>query len=139
MYKNKRILIIENDPVHRRLIESALRQRYELDLTEDSESALERLRGSISFAYDLVIVNLRLPAKVGKPASTEEGFRILQFLQDCLCPSVLVFGGHLGDRTRKHIEALGVKQIFEKPFSMKIFRASIDVLLSKAEGKKTKR
>src|SRR5215831_19458005 len=135
--QKKWILIIEDDPVHRRLMESELQQRYALDFAADSEGALTHLEGDQFPTYDLVVVDLRLPERAGEPAKTEEGFRILRALQkECVCiPIVFVILDNLVDRIRKQIEALKVRRIFEKPFSLREFREAIDTLLSGVEDK----
>lgn len=133
--RTKRILIVEDDPVHRRLMENALQQRYELDFAPDSQSALAHLVEGRPSAYDLVVVDLRIPARMGEQATTEEGCKILRTLQKngVLSPIVLVVSGNMIDRTRRQVEDLGVQKIFEKPFSLREFREFVDSLFSAAK------
>lgn len=138
-HRERRILIIEDDPIHSRLIASELQRWYDLDFAADSESALLRLQlqGQEFPRYDLVIVDLRLPARVGGPARTEEGLRILDALHkgETSTPITIVVSGNLIDRTRQQVEALRgvVKRAFEKPFSPREIHESIDFLLGNVE------
>jgi DNA-binding NtrC family response regulator len=129
--RTKRILIVEDDPVHRRLLEEELRQKYDLEFAADSKSALQLIDRSLS-DYHLVIVDLRIPPQTGALPSADEGFKILQTIQKShsRLPIVLVTSGSLIDRLSKQVMTLGVKKIFEKPFFLDEFRDFIDSLLS---------
>lgn len=142
----RRILIIEADPVASRLMANELQDGYALDFAADSEHALLRLQEQPSSRYALSIVGLRLPARIGAPASTAEGLKIVDFLRQSKTsiPITFVIVDNLVDRTREQIEESGiVKRVFEKPFSFKELHECINselgetaeaVLLRKIHG-----
>ncbi len=126
-----RILIIEDDPTHRRLMQSEL-QRYSLEFADTSASALEHLK--MDAPYDLVIVDQRLPERPGGRATTDEGVRILEVLQHEASGRqqvILVISSYVDERVLKQAKAAKVKRIFEKPFALNAFRDFVDSLLQK--------
>ncbi|MFN8494247.1 MAG: response regulator [Caldilineaceae bacterium] len=128
--EKKRILIVEDDPLHMKLLKDELIDEYELDFAGDSQSALDYLNEESAPSYNMVIIDLRLPRNLGELPLPDEGFRILDALheQPQLSPTILVVSGNLIERTKKRAQAYGVKQIFEKPFSLKTLRKYIDLL-----------
>lgn len=117
--RSQRILIVEDDPVHRRLMESELKDSFELDLVPDSESALARLRGDGKSRYAAIIIDLRLPSSIGHAPSTDEGRRILNQIKkgNSTATVVLVVSGNILPKTKSELKELGVTRCFEKPFS----------------------
>ena len=130
--EKKRLLIIEDDPVHRRLMQQELQEQYELNVVADSESALARLATKPPLGYDLVILDLRLPRRLGEQTTTAEGFRVLQALQkECAkIPTVVVISAYMINRYYKQVEEMGVVQVFEKPFSFIELGKFVNELLS---------
>ncbi len=57
-----RILIVDNDPDMRELIELALGPSYEVESVESGRAALERLG---QHAYDLIVCDLHMPDRDG--------------------------------------------------------------------------
>jgi DNA-binding NtrC family response regulator len=56
------ILIVDDDPVQRRLLEAMIRRfGYEASIVETGQAALERLSASSSSPFDLVILDLVMP------------------------------------------------------------------------------
>ena len=129
--RTKRVLIIEDDPVHRLMIERELQQRYEIDFAADSQTSLACLLGGQSSSYDLVVVDLRIPARIGEPAQIEEGYKVLRGLRKNSTSSstILVVSGNVVDQTRRAVKKLGVQHIIEKPFSPREFGEFVDSLL----------
>ena len=126
-----KILIIEDDPIHRHILQNTLNDGYKLEIAEDSEQALEKLKND---RYDLVIVDLRLPVRLGELATSAESFRILTTLQrDCKNGLVvLAVSGHLTDDLKRQISQFDiVNRILEKPFLRSELRAYVDTQLKR--------
>jgi CheY-like chemotaxis protein len=141
-FRGRRIFIVEDNPLHRALMEDALSERYELELVADSVTALTRLGGKKWQAYDLVVVDLRLPARPGEPPTPEEGKRILEMLQAESMgapPVVLVVSGDLIGQARAQLAKLGARRVFEKPFSLIEFREYIDAMFDGREALRASR
>ena len=121
-----KILIIEDNPIHRRVLEKTLETVYYLDCAADSEQAFAKLAVN---RYDLVVVDLRLPERYGELATDVEGFRILKVLEKEYKNKLVVLGvsGHMTDYLERQINEFDiVNRIFEKPFSRYEIRTYID-------------
>jgi DNA-binding response OmpR family regulator len=129
--QKKRLLIVEDDQTHRKLLVDELSDKYILDIAPDSERALRYLSKSQTPRYDMIILDLRIPRVLGEYPSAEEGFRILKdiHIREGNAPVVLVVSGNMIDRTRKKAMELGVQRVFAKPFSIQELRENIDKLL----------
>lgn len=117
--QKKRVLIIEDDPLHRKLlIDEFENLDLRLDIASNSDMALTYLRHGEPSTYDVVIVDLRIPKSLGEMPSVEEGFRILQNLDADKTASqiVVVTSGNLIDGIRKKLRNIDVNRVFEKPF-----------------------
>jgi CheY-like chemotaxis protein len=126
----RRILIVEDNPVHRRLMENELRADYELAFAADSETALGYLKDPSS-TFALVVLDSLIPARPSELPSTEEAMKVL----DMAPPRsiVVVVSGSSTDQLRTQLMRFDVKRIFEKPFSLSEFRAYVDSLFPNTE------
>lgn len=125
----KRVLIVEDNAVHRRLMENELRRDYDLVLAFDSQTAEAHLTSGP--AFDLVILDLLIPRRHGELATASESVRILR--QSTAGPAVVVVSGSPTEHLRLQLEKLGVRRIFEKPFSLTEFRDYVESLLRTAQ------
>lgn len=126
-----KILIIEDDPIHRHILQNTLHDDYKLEFATDSEQALEKLKNG---RYDLVIIDLRLPVRLGELATSVESFRILATLQKDYKNERVALGvsGHLTDELEKQIKQFNVvDRIFEKPFLRSELRNYVDMHLKR--------
>jgi len=126
LHSDRRILIVEDNPVHRRLMENELRANYELAFAADSETALGYLRDPTA-TFDLVVLDSLIPSRPGELPTTEEAMKILGMAPHSI---VVVVSGSSTDQLRKKLTQFDVKRIFEKPFSLSEFRAYVDSLFS---------
>ena len=128
----KRVLIIEDNPVHRRLMESELKGEYDLSFAADSQTALAYLDGDQAASIDLVVLDLFIPERVGEVANSEEAIKILRSLQKG--PTVVIISGSPTEALRSQLDRLEIKRIFEKPFSLTEFREYIDLILGMGDA-----
>jgi CheY-like chemotaxis protein len=126
----KRILIIEDNSVHQRLMENELRANYEVTLAADGQTALAYLSGEQSLTFDLVVLDSLIPARAGELPSSDEAVKLLSNVGEG--HTVVVVSGSPTDRLKSEFKAFGVKRIFEKPFSLTEFRAYVDSLIGDA-------
>lgn len=126
----KRILIVEDNAVHRRLMENELRRDYDLVLAADSQTAEAHLISAP--AFDLVVLDLSIPRRQGELANADESVRILH-QSKVGAPVVVVVSGSPTEHLRMQLEDLGVERIFEKPFSLTEFSDYVESLLSAAQ------
>jgi DNA-binding response OmpR family regulator len=126
----KRILIIEDNSVHQRLMENELRDTYEVTLAADGQTAQAYLSGDQSLPFELVVLDSLIPARPGDLPSSEEAVKLLSNVG--AGHTVVVVSGSPTDRLKSEFNAFGVKRIFEKPFSLAEFRAYIDSLIGDA-------
>ena len=115
---SQRALVVEDDPVVRKLEEALLRQAgYEVDLAADGKTALESLSAG---KYDVVVLDFELPDIDG----IEIVARLRALPGHRTTPLVMVTGTKdLGAR-RRGFEA-GVAVFMAKPFTAEMFRSII--------------
>lgn len=130
--QRKTILIVEDDPIHMKVMAKELRDRYELELAVDGQTAMFFLSREHAAKFDLVILDLKLPAQIGDWANVAVG---LQVLDNCKQEHVVILvSGELTGESRSTIENSGVvRKVIEKPFSPMNFREYIDELLGGEE------
>jgi excisionase family DNA binding protein len=100
------VLVVDDEPSIRDLLFKALAADYEVDVSADGPSALERLRLS---PYDLLIVDLRMPGMDGLSVVREA--RRLQ-----ADVPVLVITGYSSESSAIEALNLGVAGYLTKPF-----------------------
>jgi DNA-binding response OmpR family regulator len=128
----KRVLIVEDDAVHRRLVSSSL-AGYELDYASDGDMASAQLKKE---KYDVVILNLDIPHVANEKWSNEEGFLVLNDRQQWKgTPEVVVTAGALTDRYAQRLREQGIIHILEKPYSLRELRQMVDGLCGNAPGR----
>lgn len=128
----KRILIIEDNPVHQRLMANELRADYDLAFAADAQAAKAYLDGDRLLKFDLLILDSLIPPRPGEQPSSTEAIRILRNASDG--PAIVVVSASPTDELKSQFRQFGVKRIFEKPFSLTEFRDYVDSLLSGTEA-----
>lgn len=74
----KNILLLEDDPVSRRLLEYEFRgEQYNLISVCEADPAVERLSQQDAF-FDLGIFDMKVPARPGEVVRRDEGIRVLE-------------------------------------------------------------
>lgn len=128
----KRILIIEDNPVHRRLMENELRPNYELSFAADSQTALGYIHDKF-LAFDLVVLDSLIPSRPGELATIDEALKILN--EAPMGSIVVVVSGTPTEHLKQQLANFKVKRVFEKPFSLTKFQEYVNSLFS--ENKET--
>lgn len=128
----KRILIIEDNPVHQRLMANVLRADYELAFAADAQAAKVHLDGGRLLKFDLLILDSLIPPRPGEQPSSQEAIRILSNAGGG--PAIVVVSGSPTNELKSQFNQFKVRRIFEKPFSLAEFRDYVDSLLGDTEA-----
>lgn len=124
----RRVLLVEDNPVHARILKTELRDLFTLHEAQDYGGALQQLRDH----FDMVIVDLGIPREPGQPPSNDEGLKLIRQIRhkERRSTVVVVVSGGLLDDLQQQLDNLDVKYVFEKPFELGNFRAKVETLLS---------
>jgi CheY-like chemotaxis protein len=116
--KNLRVLIVEDDPGHQRLLELYLkRSGCECDFASDGKKGLQKAASGV---HDLVFIDINIPEI--------DGFMVATLLrdQDVQIPLVAVTALEL-EGIRRKATAVGYNDFLKKPF----VQAQIEAVLNK--------
>jgi hypothetical protein len=122
-FKGKRLLIAEDEPLNRVLIQDILAtMEAELDMAENGAEALEMARQN---QYDLILMDMQMPQMNGLDATRE----IRKLPGGCKVPIIALTGNAFGDDRQRCLEA-GMNDFITKPFNMKtLFETILKCLL----------
>ena len=119
----KRVLVVEDSPGIRRLIEVSLRPiDVELISRPDGPSGLEAIRQE---APDLVVLDIGLPGM--------DGWEVLKHLREATETAslpVVVLTAHAEEESRRRADEGGADAFITKPFHPQAFRAAVAEFLS---------
>ena len=123
--KRKKVLLIEDYPVHQMLEESALREDgREVVVASDDDEAFRELEEKVKLDPEnwLIVLDLRLLGEV------LAGVRILEYLEQHASEKikespVLIASANSKKKTKGYLQSRNLKdrEILEKPFDMKSF------------------
>jgi len=117
----QRIVVVEDDPMIRRVIELCLDQpARQVDLRADGDAGLEAVR---NLDPDLVIIDIALPGI--------DGWEVLRRLRlgRRTTPSVLILTAYGDSATRDRAEVEGADAFLSKPFRPQDLRKVVDLLV----------
>ena len=118
-----RVLVVEDSPGIRRLIEVCLRpETVEMSVAEDGPSGLEAARRSVP---DLLVLDIGLPEM--------DGWEVLRNLRADEATEnlpVLVLTAHAEEESRRRATEGGADGFVTKPFQPDDFRREVDRLLT---------
>ena len=121
---SRRVLVIEDDPAIRRLLEVLMRTAgYEVETHRDGEEGWRRL--GLVPAVDLVLLDLMLPGLsgeelLGRLRETPPGSR----------PAVLVLSARDAEDVQPRLLDLGASAFLNKPFDPAVLIDRVQALLS---------
>ena len=118
-----RILIVDDDPVMRKLLATALKPLdMQLHFCSDGIHALDALRSNHDF--DLVITDISMPVLDGRQL-------IIAMAHDKAIPKipVLIMSGVVGAHEIADLLELGATRFIPKPFNMQTLREDVMVCL----------
>ena len=125
-----RILVVDDEPVVRRLLSQVLAEDgHEVETTDDGKDALNRIRGN---RYNLILLDMKLPGISG----SELYKRIKEIAESLAQRVVFITGDVMGSDTEAFLVRTKVPYI-TKPFDVKGLSAEIRRLLSKQRPKRT--
>jgi PAS domain S-box-containing protein len=113
-----RILVVEDEATNRALIADMLSETgLELDMVEDGLAALERVRGQ---AYDLVLMDLRMPRMDGLAAT-----RAIRALSDRQAMPIVAVTANATEADRQDCLAAGMNDFLAKPVDLNLLMATL--------------
>ena len=117
----KKILIVEDDPLARQILNARLKPKYQVLVTSDAMAAFTEARKQ---QPDLIILDLGLPAG--------GGFSVLQRLKAipalALIPVLVISGLDRATHEQKAIEA-GANMYIQKPAADEVLLSSVKDLI----------
>ena len=119
-----KILLCEDDPVFRGLVELTLRGKgHDVTCAEDGAEAVRRLSGA---AYDLVITDIVMP--------DQDGLELIRAMREhgTKLPILAVTAGmpDFGGIVQKAALAMGANEVLLKPVAIATLLGRIDALLA---------
>ena len=131
----KNILVVDDNSIHRGLVEHELKDRYALTLAADHDTAASRVAARGADPFHLVILDSSIPRSEGGEPQREESLSFLaDFRRVSESPVILVVSGPVSDRMRANYSRLGVVAVFEKPFSLVELGECVGKLLRQPPG-----
>ncbi len=120
--KNKKILIIDDEPQIRELLESYLKEKGFLTLTtKDGVEALKKMEGDLPH---LIICDLLLPE--------EHGINIIETIKKrYFLPIIIISGVYKKKELKESMQTLMVEAFLEKPIDLNVLYEKICELLEK--------
>ena len=116
---NKKVLVVDDDESIRKTFFLILQENYHVQLAKDAEDALHRFRES---EFDLIITDLKLPAKSGLEMISE--FRESGYIGESILISSYPDLIDVEELTR-----LSIRHCYVKPLDLKQLIQSIDYLM----------
>jgi len=120
MDEGLKILAVDNEPA----VTLSMRYifdgpRYQLTTVGDGQTALARLAAAGPDAYDVIIVDQKMPAMSGTELVTE-------IRQRGIAGGIIVVSAHLSSSICEAYEHLGVQVMLSKPFDVDILRNAVE-------------
>lgn len=128
MSASKRILIADDEPRNRKLMETLLRAAgFEVCSADSGRGALDAVAAT---PPDLILLDLMMPGM--------DGFEVLRRLKADAAtrdiPIVMVTALD-DDASRARLKAAGISQVIDKPIDRWALQACVDKLLGERDGK----
>lgn len=117
----KRILLVDDDAIYRKIIKKLLCTQYKLYLAQDSKEAIKFIENED--VPNLVIADLNIPGI--------EGFELIEILKQKLDNKVpiIVISGMDHDYLKKELFQLGISEFLSKPIDRDILKEKIENLV----------
>ncbi|MBF0100359.1 MAG: response regulator [Desulfobacterales bacterium] len=132
--KQKRILIVDDDPVSREILYDSLKQfSFDISQVETGEEAIDELIGAIDHApYHLVLMDYKMPDMDGIQATQI----IKKHPELHQVPHILMVTAYGRDEVMKQAQSVGIKGFLVKPINRSLLFDNIIQLFGKSEDRK---
>lgn len=117
MARTRKVLVVDDEPDLRLLVELQLTPEYDVDAVATGEEALEAVGRE---RYDAILLDLRLPGI--------DGWEVLDRLQhrpETRDLPVIVISAHGSDRAEARARQSGCAAFLAKPFSVTVLRQTV--------------
>ena len=122
------ILVIDDDPNHRKLVVHFLNELYKKARIETAENGFEGYRLMLQHRPRLIILDLVMPGITGL-----ELLRIMRSREDLQATKVLVISAFLDKPTIRELKQVKVDRVISKPLKKEELKKHCDFLLSRSE------
>jgi DNA-binding response OmpR family regulator len=130
------ILILEDDPVHRMLLEAEFKgDSYSRKCAADAAQALELMQ-SEGASYQIGILDLKVPAAASDFPQIEPALRVIEEARK-LFPKMIIIAISsifITEEIKARLDAVGTKRVFLKPFPIEDLHDFVDSLRPIALG-----
>jgi len=120
----RKILLVEDDELIRKLVQRALREDYEVMVATNGQEGYEKYRNTPDLS--LVLSDIDMPEL--------NGFGLTKLIRqtDSHTPIILMSGNNPDEYSPKAKQA-GANQYFEKPFDLKVLKETIKKYVGEEE------
>lgn len=122
----KKILLVDDEPTIVELLAETISEDIEDVEVEVATDGLQASRMLLSRQYDAIILDINLPNKSGV-AIIEEFIK----RDKSICSKTVVMSGAVTKKTIEYLLKLGTHAVYEKPFDIGKFVASVQQILNK--------
>ncbi|MCP3875926.1 MAG: response regulator [Desulfobacteraceae bacterium] len=119
------ILIVDDEPMIRDLLKSAMGNNYSCSFAENGEKALELLKNQ---SFDVVVTDINMPVM--------DGIKLSQIIKSKFTADVIIMTGQIDSYQYDDIIVMGFSDFVEKPFSPREIILRIDRLLQERKLKR---
>lgn len=124
--KNKKVLIVDDNALNRKVFENILMNNYLYDTAKDGEEAIEKIKSTV---YDLILMDIQMPKLDGISA-----LRVIK--EDSLTDSPIVaVSAYSNQADREYFLSTGFDDFIAKPVKPRDLLETINFHLEKSSGK----
>lgn len=120
--KNKKVLIVDDNALNRRVFEHIISQIYSFDTAENGKKAIEKLK---SDQFDLILMDIQMPVMDGITA-----VEIIKKEQISNVP-IIAISAYTDQNDREYFLSAGFDDFISKPVQPKTFLATIAYYINK--------
>ncbi|MCH7396686.1 response regulator [Belliella sp. DSM 107340] len=124
--KSKKVLIVDDNALNRRVFEHIIGQLYEYDIAENGKIAIDKL---IEGHYDLILMDIQMPVMDGISA-------LKKIINDQLTKSpIIAISAYADHNDKEFFLSTGFKDFISKPIKPKLFLETISFHIDKQKNK----
>ena len=120
--KSKKVLIVDDNALNRRVFEHIIGQLYEYDIAENGKIAIDKL---IEGHFDLILMDIQMPVMDGISA-------LKKIINDQLTTSpIIAISAYADHNDKEYFLSTGFKDFISKPIKPKLFLETISFHIDK--------